>query len=179
MGRGLPQGIAGAVSPRTLVWLGVVIVVVGLTYGLVGTFGGWFWQTGPAEITISNSANQTYTFEVSVVEYPSNATTLRDDGLTGDYQIGPGLRSHSPGENYVWTEVELPESARLHGRYSLQPGEVSNTSIEEFSPDFAVVVVIYQAENEIDSWVSAHCSGNLAFLEVTMYEYGPSSAYNC
>ena len=160
---------------RWLLCLGLLLVLAGCT---AGPFGG---QDKPVAVTVNNSANvtQAHTFEVSVIEYPANVTTRRDDGLTGNYRVGPGIATNSPGENHTWTSVELPDSARLHGRYTLAPGEENQTSIEEFPADFAVVVVIYQDENEIVSWVSAHCDGDLAFLEVTMFHYGSGSAYNC
>ncbi|MFC6993813.1 hypothetical protein ACFQH3_20100 [Haladaptatus sp. GCM10025707] len=75
--------------------------------------------------------------------------------------------------------VELPDSARLHGRYTLAPGEENRSSVKELPADFAVVVVISRDEAEIISYVTAHCDGDLVFLDVTLFEYGPGSAYNC
>lgn len=157
----------------SLFCLGVLLVLAGCT---AGPFGG---QEGPVTVTVNNLANVTYTFEVSVVKVPANVTTRRDDGLTGNYRIGQGGRTYSPDENHTWTAVELPESARLRGRYTLKPGEQNRSSIDEFPTDFAVIVVIYQDENEIVEWVSDHCDGDLGFVEITMFDYGSSTASNC
>jgi hypothetical protein len=141
-----------------------------------GPFGG---QDGPVTVDVNNSANVTYTFEVSVVEYPSTVTTHFDDGRTGRVEIGPGGSTHSSGDNQTWTEVELPESARLHGRYTLEPGEQVRTSIEEFSTDSALVIVISRSEHEIVELVSNYCGGDLNRIEVTMHNHGSTTIFNC
>lgn len=178
MGRGPSRGLVEAVSPRLLVWLGVLIVVLVIGYALSGPVGSLFWQTGPVNVTVSNAANQTHMFEVSVVEYPSNVTIRRSDGRVATGDINPGLSTHEPGPHY-FTAIELHGSHGPRDRYVLEPGEEAHSSIEEFPSEFAVVVVIYQDENEIVSWVSAHCSGNLDLLEVIMFHYGSGSSLYC
>jgi hypothetical protein len=157
----------------SILCLGMVLVTVGCAAGPFGS------QDDPVNVVVNNSANASYTFEVSVVPAPANVTTHRDDGLTGTYRIGQGGRTYSPGENYTWTEVDLPKSARLHGQYRLDPGEQEQSAIEQFSSEFAVVVVIYQDENRIVAWTSDHCSGNLVFVEVAMFDHGSSTVFNC
>lgn len=156
-----------------LLCLGILLVLAGCVAGPIGG------QEGSVAVTVNNSANDTYTFEVSVVEYPANVTLRRSDGINSTGPIGPGLTTTEPPDNEHYTAVELPDSAMRNGRYTLDPNEMDQSSIEEFPRDFAVVVVIYQDENEIVSWVSATCDGNLAFLDVTMFHYGSGSAYNC
>lgn len=156
-----------------LLCLGILLVLAGCTAGPIGG------QEGSVAVTVNNSANVTYTFEVSVVELPANVTLRRSDGINSTGPIGPGLTTTEPPDNEFYTAVELPDSAKRNGQYSLEPGEENHSSIEEFPRNFAVVVVIYQDENEIVSWVSATCDGNLVFLEVTMFHYGSGSAYNC
>lgn len=146
---------------------------------LAGCTGGLFGQNAPTAVTVDNSDNVTHTFEVMVVELPANATIRRDDGLSGVVDLGAGgVTTNDPGENHTYTAVELPESARLHSRYSLEPRERNRTSIEEFPRDFAVVVIIYEGDN-IVAWVSSTCPGNLVFLRVTMNDYGASASFNC
>lgn len=156
--------------------LGVLIVVAGCS-GL--PFVG---QNDPVPVIVNNSANTTQTFEVWVVEYRSTVTLRRDDGLTGTTEIGQGLINDNPGHNHTYTSITLPESSHLHGRYTLDPGEEGRSEIEEFSPDFAIVVIVYQDENEIISWVSAHCGDGLGGLKVNSYPDPPSgvgAAYSC
>lgn len=153
--------------------LGMVLVTAGCAAGPFSS------QDDSVIVAVNNSANASYMFEVSVVPAPANVTTHRDDGLTGTYQIGQGGRTYSPGENHTWTAVDLPESARLHGRYRLDPGEEEQSTIEQFSSEFALVVVIYQDKNRIVAWTSDHCSGNLVFVEVAMFDHGSSTVFNC
>jgi hypothetical protein len=144
--------------------LGILLLIAGCT---AGPFGGPSAQEEPASIVVNNSADVTQTFEVWVVELPANVTYRRSDGLTGSWDIGEGVGSVEPGDNRTYTWVTLPESARLHGRSVLDPGEENWSSIEEFSRDFAVVMVVYQSENEIIEWASANCADqNLLYLKV-------------
>lgn len=120
---------------------------------------------------------------MSVVELPANVTIRRDDGLTATTDMDQGLITNDPGDNYTYTAVELPDSARLHGQYTLEPGEEKRTSIKELPPDFVVVVVVYQDENEIISWVSAGCD-DLALVALGVSSYpdppgGVKAAYTC
>lgn len=148
----------------SLLCLGVLLLIAGCT---AGPFGGPSAQEEPASVVVNNSANETHTFEIWVVELPANVTYRRSDGLTGNWDIGEGVGSIEPGDNRTYTSVTLPESARLHRRSTLGPGEENQSSIEEFPRDFAVVVVVYQAENEIIEWVSANCADqDLLYLEV-------------
>jgi hypothetical protein len=125
-------------------------------------------QERPVTVVLNNSANETQAFEVWVVDLPANVSTRRNDGLTATYPLGEGLVTTEPGDGYFYTTVEPPESAQLHGRYTLEPGEENQSSIEKFPRDFAVVVVAYQDENHIIEWVSANCADQaLVGLEVT------------
>jgi hypothetical protein len=161
--------------PLSLVCLGVLLILAGCT---AGPFAGLFGQEDSVTVSVNNSDNVTHTFEVSVVKLPADATVRRDDGLSGEVELGRGgVTTNEPGDNHTYTAVELPDSAKLHGRYTLGPREMNKSSIEEFPRNFAVVVVIYE-EDEIVSWVSSTCDGSLVFLEVTMYDYGASPAFN-
>lgn len=161
--------------PLLLLCLGLLLILAGCT---TGPFGG---QEGSVTVTVNNSANLTQTFEVWVVNPEATVTTRRDDGLTGNYTIGQGLATHSSGP-HAWGKVKLPDSARLHGRFIIDPGEEKRSSIENFSRDSAVVVVLYQGD-KIGWWASAHCSdGALVGLEIYTRpsRYGDAGAgYEC
>lgn len=159
-----PPGENSRMRALPILCLGVLVFIAGCT---VGPFGGPSAQEEPALIVANNSADVTHTFEVWVVELPANVTYRRSDGLSGNWDIGQGVGSIEPGDNRTYTSVTVPESARLHKRYTLDPGEENQSSIEEFPEDFAIVVVVYQAENEIIEWVSANCADqDLLYLEV-------------
>lgn len=158
--------------PFLLLCLGILLVLAGCAAGPIGG------QEESVRLTVNNSNDSTHTFEAWVVEYPGNVTVRRSTGYDYTEDINPGLSTREPGDYHTVTAIEFPDSARLHGRYTLDPGEMNRSEIEEFPSDFAVYVVIYRDEHVV-SRVSAHCDGNLVFLEVTMFHYGSSSAYNC
>lgn len=140
-----------------------MLITAGCT---AGPFDGSSEQEQPVPVVLDNSANVTQTFEVFVVEAPAKVKVQRADGITGNYTVGQGLRSHSSGP-YAWTTVELPDSARLHGQFTVEPSEKERSAIEEFSQNSAVVVVLYQGKNTSGWWASAYCSdGALVVLEV-------------
>lgn len=124
-------------------------------------------QERPVTLVLNNSANVTQTFEVSVVDADASVTVRLNDSRTVNDTIGQGLVTTSSGDDYFYTEIELPESARLHGRYTLEPGEVKRTSIEDFPQDAAVVVVLHRAD-KIGWWATAYCSdGALVVFSAT------------
>ncbi|MFC6734427.1 hypothetical protein [Haladaptatus sp. DYSN1] len=165
--------------PLPILCVGVLLVLAGCTLGPLGPTG----QKGPVTVVVNNSADTTHTFEVWVVELPANVTERRDDGLTATGSIGQGLGGGNPGDNHTFTAVELPDSARLHGRYTLDPGEKNRSSIEEFHSSFAVVIVVYLDEDEIISYVTANCDeADFVALGVTSRPNPPggvSAAYTC
>jgi len=140
-------------------------------------------QERPVTVVLNNSANSTHSFEVWVVELPANVSTRRDDGLTATWPIGEGLATTNPGDGHVYTSVEVPDSARLHGQFMLSPGESNQSAIEDLPRDFAVVVVVNRAENESIEWVSANCAEQaLVGLEVTARpdsQGGVFASYGC
>ncbi len=114
-------------------------------------------RTGaPVRFVLNNSANVTQTFEVFVVEAGATVKTELDDGRTGNWTIGQGLSTVSTSGEYYVT-VEPPESARLHGRYTLEPDEMIRSSINEFTKNTAVIIVLYQ-NGKIGWWASVYCS---------------------
>ena len=170
---------------RTLTLLFVCLAVLFILMGCISTpFGGPSEQERPVNLILNNSANETHTFEVWVVELPANVSYRRSDGLTGTWEIDEGVGSIEPGDNRTYTAVNLSESARLHGRYTLDSGEENQSSIERLPRESAVVVVAYQAENEIIEWVSANCADqSLLYLEVRSRHIKPTAdvvvSFNC
>lgn len=147
---------------RLLCCLGVLLLLAGCIISPVGTLSE---QEGSVQLYLNNSANATQTFEVWVVEFGANVRVERTDGLTGNYTVGQGVASHSSGP-HAWTEVKPPDSARLHGRFTITPGNHTRSSIENFSRHSAVVVVVYEG-NRSGWWASAYCSDQaLVGLEV-------------
>lgn len=159
--------------------LSVLCLVIFLTLagcsvgGLIEPSG----QKGPVGLNVTNAANATHTFEVSVVGLPANVTTQLPDGRTENDDIEPGLWSHEPANRY-YTTVEPPASARLHGRYTLEPGETTISNISNLLEDFAVVVTIHHDDGVV-SWVTATCGGDLTYVGVTMRSYGSDNVYDC
>ena len=161
----------------SMLCLVILLILAGCSGGIFGESPD---QKGPVGLNVTNAANDTHTFEVSIVELPANVTTQLPDNRIGNYEISPGLSTYDPGVNQYYTSVEPPDSARLHGRHTLEPGEtnISNISTSNLPEDFAVVVVVHQ-DNGIASWVTATCSGDLTYFGVTMRYYGSDSVYDC
>jgi|AntDeeMetagen681_2_1112603.scaffolds.fasta_scaffold12173_2 hypothetical protein len=143
-----------------------------------GTFTGPSGQKGPVGLNVTNAANDTHTFEVFVVELPANVTVQLPDGRKQSDDIDPGLVSTGPGVYQAYTAVEPPNSARLHGRYTLNPNETNISNISSLPENFAVIVTIHE-NDDVVSWVSATCDGDLVYLGVTMRYYGSDNVYNC
>lgn len=161
----------------SILCLGILLILAGCS---AGTFGEPSGQKGPVGLNATNAANDTYAFEVSIVELPANVTTKLPDGRIGDYDISPGLSTYDPGVNQYYTSVEPPDSARIHGKYTLEPGEtnISNITTSSLPNDFAIIVIVHR-NGSVVSWVTATCSGDLAYFGVTMRYYGSDSIYDC
>jgi hypothetical protein len=137
-------------------------------------------QERPVRLQLNNSIDSTPTFEVSVVERPANITVRYHDERVGHSSITEGILVAESGENQTYKTVELPESAQLHGRYTLEPGESKQTAIDDLPVNFAVVVVVSRAPNEVVSYVTANCDDlNLAALRVTRTSDGVSVTHSC
>lgn len=146
-----------------------VLVVLVFTSGCIAVpFDQPSKQERPVTFVAENSVGTTHTFEVSVVQRPANVTYRRNDGMKEMVDIGEGVGTYDPGDNYTFTSVEPPDSARLHGQFRVEPGESKQSSIENLPRNLALVVVVYQAENEIVSFVTANCDDlAVAKLRVT------------
>lgn len=162
----------------TLCLVGLLILV-----GCTGAFNGLSEQEEPVTLIVNNSDNVSHTFEVWVVEGELNDEEViikKRDDEDDRASPGPGLSSYKFTEQYGYvTSIEMPPNrSRLHGQYTLRPGERNRSSIEDFAKGSTVVVVIYEG-NRVVSLVAANCNGDLLFLDVTMRYYGSDSGYNC
>jgi len=139
-------------------------------------------QERPARLQLNNSVNTTITFEVSTVQRPAEYTVRFHDGRSDTTTITEGVGVYDPGVNEVFKAVELPESAHLHGEYTLNPNESARTEIDEqhLPVNFAVVVIAYRSENQIISYMTANCDDQaLAGLRVVQASHGMSVTHSC
>ena len=167
------------VRPLLVLCFAALLVIAGCT---TGPFGRPSDQERPVTLVANNSANVTHTFEVQVVEIPASLTIHYSDGTVVKSEIDQGLSNHDTGPRTV-TEIDFPKSARLRGRYTLEPGEEMQRSIENFSGNSALVIVVSRGKGDIFTWVSANCDEQaLVGLEVTSYPTPPGgvfAAYSC
>ena len=139
-------------------------------------------QERPARLQFNNTINEVTTFEISVVQRPANLTVYYHDERVGTGSIGEGILVADSGENQTFKRIELPDSAYFHGRYTVEPGESNRTEINEqhLPVNFAVVIVVYEQENQIESYVTANCDDlDLIGLRVTRTSYGVSVTHSC
>ena len=173
----LTVGPEGTTRLLSIFCLGLLLITAGCT---LPYFDQPVKQKRPVMLMVNNSANTTHTFEASVVELPADVTFRLSDDRTGTHSIGEGVGTVDSGDNQTYTSVELPESARLHGRFTLGPGESYQSAIGNLPRNFAVVVVVYQDENEAVSFVIANCDDlALVALRVTSYEDRVSVTHSC
>lgn len=137
-------------------------------------------QERPVTLLMNNSVDATATFEMSIVQLPAEYTVRRSDGLNTTAAVNEGITVHDPGDNRTFTAIELPDSARFHGRYAVEPDESNRTSVDDLPRNFVIVVVVYQDEDEIASYVTASCDDlPLAALRVTRIPEGVTVTHSC
>lgn len=134
---GWPPGHDGGTRLFLVLGLGLLILLAGCS---TSPFGGLSEQEQPATLIVNNSANTTQTFEVWVVELPASLTISYRDGSVVEARIGQGLSGTDAGPRTI-TNISFPDSARRYGRFTLDPGEANQRSMENFSHNSALVVV--------------------------------------
>lgn len=159
--------------------LSLCLVVVLVTAGCVGPLGG---QSEPVGVVLENQEETATTFEVIVVEFPSERTVTYRNGTTATGEISQGVVNFDPGPRTI-TNITFSEPARTHAEYTLGPGENRTTTIEELPNQFAVVVTLSDDGNTIKSYVTANC-GDMALVTLsvtakTEEDGGLSSQYGC
>lgn len=162
-----------------------LVLVVVLTSGCITPFGEPPKQDQPVEFVAENSANTIHTFEVFLVETPANLTVQDSEGRVSRGSISPGVGTTYPAKNRTYTTVEVPDTVRFHGQFTLNSSESNHTSIKNVPRHFAVVVTVHrnQSEDEIIGYVTATDCDELALtkLRVTSYtrDYALSVTHAC
>lgn len=162
-----------------VVWLVVPLVIAGCT---AMPFNGPSEQEQPVQLVLNNSANVTNTFDVWEVKLGATLTLYYRDGTVMNSTVGQGLSNHDTGPRTI-TKIDFPDSAQHYVQHTLEPDEEYRQSIENFSTNGALVVVISRNEDEIFSEVSANCDEQaLVGLEVVSRPDPPGgvfAAYGC
>jgi len=147
-------------------------------------FSGTSEQERPVRLVVNNSANTTHIFEIYVAKRPASMTVHYQDGTVVKSEIDQGLSNHEMGPRTV-TKIDFSESVQFKGRYTLEPGQENQSSIENFPQNGALVVVVSENETEIFAWASANCDDQtLVGLGVisentTPVVPGISASYGC
>ena len=131
-------------------------------------------QEEPAPVKLVNNASQTETFTVAVVEVGKNLTLTwgnnTSDSTTGNISISSGSLTYHKGGLY---RVRLPDSARIHSEYTLDPGEEKQIEVENLAPDEAIVVLVFDEEDgTYRSIKSLSCDGAIQGYHVTSQKGG-------
>ncbi|WP_435360234.1 hypothetical protein [Haloarchaeobius sp. DFWS5] len=160
--------------------MAIIVFLAGCT---TVPFTGQTDQEQSVQIRVGNNGETTQTFEVHTVEPGTNFTINYPGDRVGNHTIGEGSRQINSGDGSYFESVEVPDSARNHGQYTLQPGQGTERNITEFSSPFAVIIVVYQSEKEVLAVVSVNCGdASLTGLEVKSDENsgnGVNVAHSC
>jgi len=174
--------LGGQITHRVLVTLIVCLCLIfaGVLFVLFSGIGGPS-PDRPVPVIVGNDANITHSFEIWVVKYPGNMTIRRSDGRIVNGSGGPGLVNTNSGPHH-YLSIEFTDSARLHTRQRLVPGEENTSYVKNFSSEKMVFVLVYEGDQKIISYVSAHCKSHLIGLEVHSYPTPPGgvwAGYQC
>lgn len=130
-------------------------------------------QDEPAPVKLVNNATQTETFRVAVVEEGATVFAEFRDGRTANYTMGPGSGTIENNPKYPIERIEFPASAQHHGEYTLAPGESKLIEVEPVAPNQAIVVLVYDEEDETyRSIKSLSCGGAILGYRVTTQKGG-------
>jgi hypothetical protein len=115
-----------------------------------------------------NNASLNETFEVAVVDVGTDITGYREAGGKFNKTVGQGSSTLKTTSDNKIVNVELPESARIHGRYTLEPGERRQLSVAHVGPNKAIVILIYdEPEQTYRAIKSLSCEWNILGYKVT------------
>ena len=133
-------------------------------------------QSKPVPVKLVNNATQTETFTVASVKYGSSVTVHDSQGVTFRIKIDAGVFTYKPGDYHELVKVEFPRSAQIDGNYTLNPGQQRIISVENYSTGDAIVVAVYDEEDESYRAIQyGGCSGwtGLTGVRVTTESGGP------
>lgn len=120
-------------------------------------------------VNLGNEANETYRFEAWISEIGSSLTVRRSSGDSHTFELGTanGFGSESVKQDPV-TAVELPDSAQLYGKYTLESGEKMEAVMREIRHDEVLVVVVVNEVNDtILGLHGVHC-GSVFLADLTL-----------
>lgn len=154
-----------------LLVLGVLVVLAGCSAGPLGTPTP---QEEPAPVKVVNNATITETFTLAVVDVGANLTVTRRWGETYKLRISPGSTTTITSTDNKNIKVDFPESAKIHGKYTLRPGESKHTSVGEVAPNEAIVILVYdKPEQSYRAIKSLSCGGAIVGYKVVTKAGGP------
>lgn len=120
-------------------------------------------------VHLENEANDTYRFEAWTSEVGPSLTVRRSSGDSHTFELGAanGFGSGSAADDPI-TAVERPDSARLYGEYTLDPGEKTEAVMREIRHDEVLFVVVVDEETDgIVGFHGIHC-GSVYLADLTL-----------
>ncbi|WP_435333622.1 hypothetical protein [Haloarchaeobius sp. TZWWS8] len=124
-------------------------------------------QEEPAPVKLVNNATITETFEVAVVDVATNLTVTREDGDKFNSTVRPGSSTIITTSNNKFVNIKFPNSARVIGQYTLEPGENTTLSIDKVAPNQAIVVLVYdEPEEQYRAIKSLSCGGAITGYKI-------------
>ena len=129
-------------------------------------------QDEPAPVKLVNNASVTERFEVAVVRLGEGVSVTREDGDTFNKTVGEGSSTLITSSENKFVSITFPDSARVHGQYTLEPGESKLLHIGNVAPDQAIVILVYDKPEETYRAVKSLNCGGAAILG---YKVSPES----
>lgn len=155
-------------------WVSVGLV---LLVGLAGCSGIPVFdppaQDEPAPVKLANNATITERFKVAVIDVGTEFTVTRADGGSFEYRVSEGSHTTVTTSDNKFVKITFPDSARMHGQYTLEPGESKLIQVENVAPDEAIVILVYDdPEGTYRAIKSLNCGGQviLGYKVVTQAE---------
>nr|WP_233340446.1 hypothetical protein [Haloprofundus sp. MHR1] len=137
-------------------------------------------QDDAVDVGLINSGNASYTFEVWVGERPLEGIQRHSqNNETEPIPIVTGLNTIILDDvQPPVTFVSFPNSTRQVEQITLTPDDTREFSVEDMPSD-PVIVITVRNDERIFAIVTATCSGDFRYVEVTSLDERTSSAYNC
>lgn len=95
-----------------------------------------------------NNATITETFTVAVVPVGDNVTVQRRDGTWHNRTVDGGSTTVKTSTQNKMVKMKLPETARVVGEYTLEPGEEKLLHVHPVAPEETIVILIYDEPEE-------------------------------
>lgn len=128
-------------------------------------------QDEPAPVKLVNNETQSVTFEVSVIPEGDNLTVYRENN-SFNYTISPGSSTLKAPDTNPFVNNEYPPSVRNIGTYTLEPGEEKLIHVKNISPDEAIVVIVYdEDEQEYRAIKSLSCGAEIQGYRIIASSY--------